>query len=172
MSLQVPWSYRHWMVAGAVATLVASCAFEQAPSSLLGAAQDRGRSVQGGMMAPETPPEEMPMAPTPEASGMAPSMPPEVMPSQAPAATTVTISEQNLRFNPATVTVAVGTTVTWVNNDPQGLPHTTTSDSGLWDSGNMSVGQSFSHTFTQPGTFTYRCTLHQAQGMTGTIVVQ
>jgi len=165
MSQQLPHFHPCWMVAGVVVTMVASCAFEQPTSSTLGSSHDRGRMVQGGMMAPPAAQEQPPMAPVPEASGMAQGMAP-----QAPAA--VTISEQNLRFNPGTVTVPVGTTVTWINNDPQGLPHTSTSDSGLWDSGNMAVGQSYSHTFNQPGTFAYHCTLHQAQGMTGTIVVQ
>lgn len=92
--------------------------------------------------------------------------------STAQAMSNVTVSMQNLRFNPRTVTVTMGTTVVWTNNDPQGIPHTTTSDTGLWDSGRMSVGQSYSHKFNQPGTYRYHCTLHQGEGMVGTIIVQ
>jgi Plastocyanin len=84
----------------------------------------------------------------------------------------VTITMQNLRFNPGTVTVAMGSTVTWVNNDPQSLPHTATSDSGLWDSGRMNVGSRYSRKFDKPGTYPYHCTFHQGEGMVGTIIVR
>jgi plastocyanin len=65
-----------------------------------------------------------------------------------------------------TVVVKAGTTVTWVNKD--NTQHTSTSDSGLWDSGILQTGQSFSHTFTSPGTYPYHCNVHP---MVGTIVV-
>jgi amicyanin len=84
-------------------------------------------------------------------------------------ATTVNI--MNFSFQPATVTVTVGSTVTWTNSDS--VAHTSTSDSGdavTWDSGNINPGQSFSFTFSQAGTFTYHCTIHPF--MKGTIVVQ
>ena len=77
-------------------------------------------------------------------------------------------------FSPDPVTVSVGTKVTWTNT--QGL-HTTTSGNGstgtpdgTWDSGPMSVGDTFSVTFTTPGTYTYYCTFHWPT-MTGTITV-
>ena len=66
--------------------------------------------------------------------------------------------------------IAVGTTVTWTNNDS--IPHTSTSDSSVWDSGILSAGQSFSFAFTQAGTFPYHCAIHGAASMSGTIVVQ
>ena len=47
--------------------------------------------------------------------------------------------------------------------------HTVTSDKGLWDSGPIPPGGSYSVTFTQPGTYTYHCNNHK--GMTGTIMV-
>jgi plastocyanin len=61
----------------------------------------------------------------------------------------------------------VGTTVKWTNKD--NVPHTVTSATGDWDSGQLSNGQSFSHTFTQAGTFAYQCTVHPT--MKGTITV-
>jgi nitrite reductase (NO-forming) len=54
--------------------------------------------------------------------------------------------------------VALGTTVTWTNDDPS-MPHTVTVD-GLFDSGVLQTGQTFSYTFDTPGEFEYYCTLH------------
>ena len=69
---------------------------------------------------------------------------------------------QNLRFN-------AGSIVVWTNN---GLsPHTTTSDTGLWDSGILSRGQTFSRSFDTPGTYPYSCVLHRGPGMVGVITV-
>jgi plastocyanin len=64
----------------------------------------------------------------------------------------------NIAFSPANFTVKVGKSVTWINKDT--MPHTVTSDSGLFDSGNMNPGQTWSHTFTQTGVYKYYCTLH------------
>ncbi|HKQ68565.1 MAG TPA: plastocyanin/azurin family copper-binding protein [Polyangiaceae bacterium] len=66
--------------------------------------------------------------------------------------------------------VAPGTTVRWVNQDS--VAHTATSDSGVWDSGTLTQGQSFNFTFTTPGTFPYHCTIHGAASMSGVVVVQ
>ena len=55
--------------------------------------------------------------------------------------------------------VAVGTTVTWTNNDP-GMVHTVTATDGSFDSGNMAEGDTFSYTFDAPGEFEYLCTPH------------
>jgi len=74
-----------------------------------------------------------------------------------------------MSFNPATITVAKGTTVTWTNND--GIAHTSTSDNGVWNTGNMPPGSSKSFTFTTAGTFPYTCTYHAAM-MKGTVIVQ
>lgn len=74
--------------------------------------------------------------------------------ARAAASTTVTITD--FEFAPASVTVNVGDTVTWVNNGP--TVHTATGDG--FDTGNLSKGQSGSHTFTSAGTFSYICTPH------------
>lgn len=85
------------------------------------------------------------------------------------------------RFDPAELRVPVGTTVTWRNDS--GAPHTATFDparakvappSGAqpFDSGSLSQGQTFSHTFDAAGTFEYVCTFHAAAGMVGTVVVE
>jgi hypothetical protein len=57
--------------------------------------------------------------------------------------------------------------VTWMNSDP--VSHTTTSDTGAWDSGPVSSGTTFQHTFSTAGTFPYHCNIHPF--MHGTIVV-
>ena len=70
-------------------------------------------------------------------------------------------------FNATQPTVVkAGTTVTWMNIDD--TVHTSTSNSGVWDSGIIQVGHSFSFTFSSAGTFPYHCNVHP---MTGTIVV-
>jgi len=78
-------------------------------------------------------------------------------------------------FSPATLTVAVNTSVTWTNKD--GVAHTVTSDSTMFDSGNLAAYDSYnytyatySYTFTTKGTFKYHCNYHAL--MKGTIVVQ
>ncbi len=82
-------------------------------------------------------------------------------------------------FTPDSVTVPVGSTVTWTNVGTTGVPHTTTSNDGLWDSdtlsplGSRSVADpvfEFSFTFNEAGTFGYFCTFHPE--MMGTVVVE
>jgi plastocyanin/phosphatidylethanolamine-binding protein (PEBP) family uncharacterized protein len=92
-----------------------------------------------------------------------PTPTPTVTPTPAPNQ----VSILNFAFVPSTITISVGQSVTWVNNDS--APHTSTSDGGLWNSGTLNQGQSFTRTFTTPGTFPYHCDFHP--GMTGTVVV-
>jgi nitrite reductase (NO-forming) len=72
-------------------------------------------------------------------------------------------------YSPTTITVVIGVnnTITWVNNDD--ATHTVT-DTGVFDSGLINAGQSWSYTFTQAGTFNYHCTIHP--WMTGTVIVK
>jgi plastocyanin len=83
-------------------------------------------------------------------------------------AQTSTINIDDFVFIPATLTVAPGTTVEWFNVG--NAPHTTTSDTGLWNSQTPARSGRFTHQFNQPGTYTYKCTIHPQ--MTGTITVQ
>jgi copper-containing nitrite reductase len=57
------------------------------------------------------------------------------------------------------LTVKVGTTVTWTNDDPNQM-HTVTDVNGAFDSGFMETGDSFSYTFEEPGDFEYFCQPH------------
>jgi plastocyanin len=101
-------------------------------------------------------------------TGMVAAMAPFAgLPSRQAAAAEMEVAIQNLSFAPAALTAPVGTTVRWVNRD--GPPHTTTSDTGLWDSSVLRSGQSFTFTFTEPGTFPYHCDIHPQ--MTATITI-
>lgn len=85
-----------------------------------------------------------------------------------PDTNTQAVSIKNFAFSPQSLTVSKGTTVTWTNNDSVG--HTATSTSGVFDSGLLSLGKSFSYTFSNTGTYSYKCTPHPY--MTGSIIVQ
>jgi plastocyanin len=71
------------------------------------------------------------------------------------------------RFSPSTITVDTGDTVAWTNDGSE--PHDVTG-SGL-ASGILQPGQGYSHTFTNPGTFRYLCSIHP-QNMKGTVIVR
>lgn len=70
-------------------------------------------------------------------------------------------------FTPPNIQIASGVTVTWTNHDS--TAHNVTFDQDGIISGSLNQGQSFSHTFKTPGTYTYHCTFHQA--MLGKITV-
>jgi plastocyanin len=89
-----------------------------------------------------------------------------------------------LKFDPPTLTVPKGATVTWRNTSQ--LVHTVTDDPSkaansadaqlpggvqAWDSDDLNPGQSYSHTFDTPGTYQSFCQPHETAGMVGTIVV-
>jgi plastocyanin len=80
----------------------------------------------------------------------------------------VDINIASRAFSPETITVPVNTTVTWTNND--GMAHTVTSDTGLFDSGSFGAGGTYSFQFTAAGTYNYHCTLHP--DMIATVIVQ
>jgi len=71
-------------------------------------------------------------------------------------------------FGTNPLTVAVGTTVTWVNNDS--IAHTSTANGGQFNTGTINPGGSAKFQFSTAGTFAYHCTIHP--GMVGTITVQ
>ena len=77
------------------------------------------------------------------------------------------IAVVDFAFEPGTVSVPAGATITWTNSGSR--PHTVTADDGSFDSGRLDPGEQFSQTFDQPGTFTYHCGFHPE--MQGSIVV-
>jgi amicyanin len=86
--------------------------------------------------------------------------------SSLPSQVSVTI--QSFKFSPSTLTIKVGSTVTWTNMD--GAPHNIKSEDNTLDSPDLSRGQSWSFTFTNPGTYNYICGIHPS--MKGSITVE
>ena len=74
----------------------------------------------------------------------------------------------NFTFKAQVLTVKPGTTVTWTNADD--IPHTVTSNTGVFKSKVLDSGDKFSFTFAKPGQFGYFCSLHPH--MTGTVIVK
>jgi plastocyanin len=112
-------------------------------------------------------------------SGYAPSSGPAApAPTETPApggqkpipvtgSATVDVVISGFAFSPAAVTVQAGTTVRWTNKDSAG--HTVVSDTGVWESGDLGQGGTFSREFDTPGTFAYHCGVHPS--MKGEIIV-
>jgi plastocyanin len=86
--------------------------------------------------------------------------------AQAPKAS-AEVKIDNFSFQPATITIAPGTMVTWTNRDD--IPHTVVSDDKAFKSKALDTDEKFSFTFTKPGTYGYFCSLHPK--MTGEIHV-
>jgi len=85
--------------------------------------------------------------------------------SPAPAASPLMVFIRNSLYYPNSVTVKVGSTVTWRNDDTQ-FSHTVTSTTNVFDSKNMDRGVVYSYTFKKPGKYPYTCTYHPyMQGM-------
>jgi plastocyanin len=83
------------------------------------------------------------------------------------AATGSRVKIVDFAFKPGTLTIAKGTRVKWTNKGA--VTHTSTSNKGVWDSGSIAPGDSFSRVFKKAGTFKYHCTIHPT--MTAKIVV-
>ena len=118
-------------------------------------------ACSGGNSSPTTPPSPAP-SPTPS-------------PAPAPVGTSSSVTIPagaatlgNGAYTPDDLSVAVGTTVTWMNTDA--VAHTSTSDTPGWDSGIVAPGGQFSFAFQTAGTFAYHCAIHP--GMIGTVVVR
>ena len=74
----------------------------------------------------------------------------------------------DFKFDPPTLSVPVGTTVTWTNKDD--IPHAVAAVGKQFRSKTLDTGDAYSFTFTTPGSYAYFCSLHPH--MTGTIVVE
>src|ERR1700683_2587620 len=93
---------------------------------------------------------------------------PSVKANDQPPAANAAVKIDNFVFGPQTLTVPVGTTVTWTNRDD--IPHTVVSTDGVFKSKVRDTDEKFSYTFSAAGTYSYFCSLHPK--MTGKIVVQ
>ena len=129
--------------------------------------------------APPAAPEQPAAAPAPAAAPEQPAgpepaagpAPPARKAKERPAATAAangSVTIVDFEFQPGTVTIDQGDTVTWTNNGP--TAHSATAPDGSFDTGIFPAGQTRSHTFNQSGTFSYICTPHP--NMHGTIVVR
>jgi plastocyanin len=107
------------------------------------------------------------------------------MPQNSAGAVTVVHMTTTKQYNPKTVTISVGDTVEWVNDDPGNI-HNATTDKDATDvpkaiqmpkgakpfnSGLMLTGKRYRYKFTVPGTYRYICVPHQP-GMVGTVIVK
>ena len=93
---------------------------------------------------------------------------PSLTANDQPSAANAEVKIDNFSFGPQTLTVPVGTTVTWTNRDD--IPHTVVSTDGVFKSRVQDTDEEFSYTFTKAGTYPYFCSVHPK--MTGKIVVQ
>ena len=84
-----------------------------------------------------------------------------------PAVATMAVSIHNFAFNPPVITVPVGATVTWTNDDIE--QHTATADDKSFNSDAINNGKGFSFTFSKAGTFRYSCLIHP--DMIGQVIV-
>jgi amicyanin len=157
--------HRYWIPAafpaaavGAAAVLLVSGCSGSHPSTAAPASINFGSvTMTPGMVGQGT---AGPATPTPgSTAASAPAAP-------APqGGTAVTIS--NFKFDPATLTVPVGSTITWTNQDEE--PHAIAAKDASFHSPGMDTHATYSFTFATPGTFDYVCSIHPF--MTGTVVV-
>jgi plastocyanin len=92
----------------------------------------------------------------------------EVPPIGAAVPHAVEVRIDNFSFEPSTITVAPGTTVTWINADD--IPHTVAAADRSFRSKPLDTEDRFSFTFSSPGEYAYFCSLHPH--MTGKVVVE
>ena len=98
-------------------------------------------------------------------------MPPRLSPVAGKEMATPTPNQviiENFSFQPGTLTVKAGTTVTWVNHDDE--PHTVSESNKTFKSGALDTDGKFSYKFTSPGTYSYFCSIHPR--MKGQIIVK
>lgn len=112
--------------------------------------------ISGCTYAPKTTPQPTQTQPAPTATIQPTMTQPTPTTTAQPTPAAVAVEIKGFTFNPATITIPKGTTVTWTQKDS--APHTVTTD--IFDSDGLSQGQAFSYTFNQAGTFEYRCTIH------------
>ncbi|MGW0041731.1 cupredoxin domain-containing protein [Rhodococcus sp. NPDC003348] len=95
-----------------------------------------------------------------------------VLEASAQTGTEYTVQVTQMAYRPSTLRIHVGDTVTWDFSDASSAHSVTATQRGTthdyFDSGTMTGGY-YTHTFSQPGTYPYRCNVHTSMG--GTIVV-
>ncbi|MEK6848363.1 MAG: cupredoxin family copper-binding protein [Nanoarchaeota archaeon] len=111
----------------------------------------------------------LPVSDTGETS-VPPAIPESSTTSPTPSVSqTLEVKIKDSKFVPAEITVKVGDTITWINEDT--APHTATASDNTFDTDRLTKGESGSHTFTDAdvGTHPYICSIHPS--MKGTVIV-
>jgi len=116
-------------------------------------------------------------SPTPKATTDQPTAmteQPQATPSQTPKPSQAnqpmadaTVKIHNFKFEPATLAIAVGKTIQFINLDEE--PHTATATDGTFNSKALDTNQTWNYTATKPGTYAYICSIHPS--MKGTLTV-
>jgi amicyanin len=120
-----------------------------------------GLSACGGSAKAAAPQVSTTMPPMPTTGVTAP-------PAGGPAVATSSVAISNFAFGPAAITIKAGTTVTWINKDEE--PHTVTFNQLGTKSPNLTgTANTYSQSFSTPGTYDYHCSIHPF--MHGTVVV-
>jgi plastocyanin len=88
--------------------------------------------------------------------------------AETPAENAANVKIDNFSFEPAVLTIAPGTTVTWLNADD--VPHVVRTEDKTFKSPALDTDDTFSYTFETKGTYPYFCSLHPK--MVGKVVVQ
>lgn len=89
-------------------------------------------------------------------------------PSPSASAASQTVVIQGFSFQPASITIQTGASVTWQNDDP--VSHQIVSNTNAFSSPVLNTGGGYTHVFDQAGTYPYHCGIHPY--MTGLITVQ
>ncbi|RSM90426.1 copper-binding protein [Kibdelosporangium aridum] len=93
-----------------------------------------------------------------------------LLPAPTAAAATQQVHMSGYAYGPGTLTINVGDTVTWTNHDQAPHDAVTTAGPAQFRSPMLNTGQTWSFTFTTPGTYSYYCSIHP--DMRGQIVVR
>src|ERR1700733_1836651 len=83
---------------------------------------------------------------------------PNVTANAQPSPKAAEVKIDNFSFGPATVTVAVGSTLTWTNHDD--IPHMVVSTDKAFKSKVLDTDEKYSYTFAKAGTYPYFCSIH------------
>ena len=171
----MPWSRRSYFRARCSPRRTPIRRPRETPATETAPAQEAPAAPSEPRRRPPAAPEQPAAAPeqpaaAPEQPAPAPAQPARKAKDRtaAKAAANGSVTIVDFEFQPGSVTIDQGDTVTWTNNGP--TAHSATAPDGSFDTGIFPAGQSRSHTFNEAGTFSYICTPHP--NMHGTIVVR
>jgi plastocyanin len=100
-------------------------------------------------------------------SSQSPARSPQTVSQTAPQTIDATVKIHNFKFEPATLAIAVGKTVQFINVDEE--PHTATATDGTFDSKALDTNETWTYTTTKSGSYSYICSIHPF--MKGTLTV-